>query len=145
MNIKELGGLLSDARRISYDQVRVGDIIYNDEGRGCGRYGKIKSIKGGDLLSEDGIYVAVKYNDPDAELYLLKKAKTPLPTEIGSYIRITDTKPRQTLNEGVVLRLNEGRSKPVWQVGTNSGGYYEQFFEEQDIEWEQVWLTTNGS
>mgnify|MGYP003606716244 CR=1 FL=1 len=146
MDIKELGELLNNARRISINEVRVGDIIYNDEGRGCARYGEIEYInKRGDLISKDGTYVTESDYIPEANLYLLKKAKTPLPTEIGSYIRITDKRPRQFLLEGVVLRLNGGRDKPVWQVGTDAGGYYAKFFEEQNIEWEQVWLSTKES
>lgn len=147
MNIKELGELLINVHRISFNEVRVGDTIYNDEGRGCVRYGEIETInKRGDLISKDGIYVAVRDYNPEAKLYLLKRGKTPMPTEIGSYIRITDTRPQKPFDEGVVLRLNKTPEGSVcWQVSKNSLRYYEQFFIDQDIEWEQVWLTGNGS
>lgn len=143
MDIKELGELLQKAVKIPYDQIKVGDYIYLDDGRGCPRHGSIVEINEYGVISDKDIIVACK--GTGTHTYLLKKAKTPLPTEIGSYIRITDTKPRYYLREGVVLRLNEGRDKPVWQVGTDSGGYYAKFFEDQDIEWEQVWLTTKES
>lgn len=147
MDIKELGELLVQAREIPFQQVRVGDIIYNDEGRGCIRYGKIQTINSqGDLITEDGIYVAVKDFKPEAKLYLLKRDKAPMPTKIGSYIRITDTRPQKPFDEGVVLRLNKTpKGRVCWQVSKNSLGYYEQFFIDQDVEWEQVWLTDNGS
>lgn len=146
MDIKELGELLQKAVKITYNQIKVGDYIYLDDGRGCPRHGAIVEINEHGVISDQGIIVACK--ETETHTYLLKKAKTPLPTEIGSYIRITDTRPQQYLIEGVVLRLKEGHDKtvrPVWHAGTDTRGYYAKFFEEQDIEWEQVWLSTKES
>lgn len=148
MNIKELGELLVKAPKIPFQQVRVGDYIYNDEDRGVARHGKIVEITSfGELISEDGIYVALESCKPS--LYLLHRDRPKIPTEIGSYIRVISqlTEGRgPTPKPGEILKSYSGfQGEPVWRASETSVGFYSVYFEVHGVDWEQVWVSTNGS